>query len=64
VSAGSGSRFAVRIDLHKHIKIATVVFAWDCFLAAAILREWWLVLAGFVPYLVWNQVPREDPTSS
>ena len=48
---------------YRRVKIATIVAAWILFVVAAILQKWWLVLAGVVPYLVWNQVPRGDPST-
>ena len=47
-----------RGNIHKPVKWATIVFAWLCWVAALFFRNWWFVLLGFVPYLLWNQVGR------
>jgi hypothetical protein len=40
------------------VKLAMIIFAWVCWIAAAVFRNWWLVALGPAPYLAWNQVRR------
>ena len=52
----------MRFEIHRRVKLATILFAWACFAAGPIVGAWWLIALGFAPYLLWNQVPRHGPS--